>query len=222
MDFTQALETDFIAQNHPLFLQLARRLNLTITEENETEILQALAKWMQCILTTPLMAENPLCFAQIKMQDRLNEMEFFFKITHKFNATKFNKLLANYHHLKTEPLELGAFKGMMHGFIDLVFRHEGKYYLVDYKSSFLGASYKAYQNERLQEKMQSEHYDWQYLIYCVALHRYLKMRLPNYQYTQDFGGVIYPFLRGMNGTPSQGVYFDKPEEALIVGLEELF
>ena len=56
----------------------------------------------------------------------------------------------------------------------------------------------------------------------VALHRYLKTRLPHYDYNRDFGGVVYAFLREMNGSPQSGIFFDKPDWQLIQQLEELF
>ena len=56
----------------------------------------------------------------------------------------------------------------------------------------------------------------------VALHRYLKTRLPHYDYNRDFGGVVYAFLRGMNGSSQSGIFFDKPDWQLIQQLEELF
>ncbi|VEI45150.1 exodeoxyribonuclease V subunit beta [Actinobacillus equuli] len=47
----------------------------------------------------------------------------------------------------------------------------------------------------------------QYLLYTLALHRYLRVRLgEQYEYERDFGGVAYLFLRGMNGTPNSGVF----------------
>lgn len=57
--------------------------------------------------------------------------------------------------------------------------------------------------------MLHSHYDWQYLIYTLALHRYLKNVLPRYDYDRNFGGVFYLFLRGMNGEPQSGVFYDR-------------
>jgi exodeoxyribonuclease V beta subunit len=36
------------------------------------------------------------------------------------------------------PLDFRQVRGMLKGFIDLVFRHNGRYYLLDYKSNWLG------------------------------------------------------------------------------------
>ena len=165
---------------------------------------------------------------QISRKNALRELQFYLQVNQKFSAKKFNLLLEKYHHLKSNPLISYEFNGMLRGFIDLVFRHQGKYYIVDYKSNFLGSLAADYAPSALTQTMLNSHYDWQYLLYCVALHRYLKSRDPDYQYERHFGGVIYAFLRGMNGQTvppgqnGQGIIFDKPDVRLIEGLEELF
>ncbi len=92
-------------------------------------------------------------------------------------------------------------KGMMHGFIDLIFQSDGKFYVCDYKSSHLGDSFNDYQEEHLLINIEGNYYDLQYLIYSLALHRYLKVQLPDYQAEQHFGGVFYLYLRGMSDQP---------------------
>ena len=71
--------------------------------------------------------------------------------------------------------------------------------------------------------------DRQYLIYAVALRRYLKARLPGFDSTRDFGGVYYLFVRGMPGetanpaesAPPTGVYVARPPENLLQALDQL-
>jgi exodeoxyribonuclease V beta subunit len=70
--------------------------------------------------------------------------------------------------------------------------------------------------------MAHEHYYLQYLIYTVAVHRYLSVRLENYSYERHFGGVAYMFLRGLNEEGTTGIYFDKPDSKLITALDECF
>ena len=106
--------------------------------------------------------------------------------------------------------------------MDLVFCHNGNYYLVDYKSNFLGVEPQNYVGKSLEQAMLANHYDWQYLFYTLALHRYLQQRDENYHYETHFGGVFYCFLRGMNGENQDGVFFDKPDYALIQALENVF
>lgn len=199
-----------------LIEQLQQHLQL-----NE-EWFMTLKQWFNDILHTPLLpnSEQNICFANIKEKDCLRELQFYLHNEHAFDVAKFNQLLRQHHHLPSQPLLAHDSKGLLRGFIDLVFRHAGKYYIVDYKSNLLGTHFSCYQQEALQQAMLDNHYDWQYLIYCVALDRYLRQRHPNYDYEQHFGGVIYAFLRGMDG--QQGVFFDRPTAQLIEELGKLF
>ncbi|MBS2694220.1 hypothetical protein KFY51_30350, partial [Salmonella enterica subsp. enterica serovar 1,4,[5],12:i:-] len=89
-------------------------------------------------------------------------------------------------------------QGMLKGFIDLVFCWQGKYYLLDYKSNWLGEDSSAYTRPAMEQAMAEHRYDLQYQLYTLALHRYLRHRLPDYDYRRHFGGVIYLFLRGVD------------------------
>lgn len=112
---------------------------------------------------------------------------------------------------------------MLKGFIDLVFRHEGRYYLLDYKSNWLGESAEAYTREAMAAAMQSHRYDLQYQLYTLALHRYLRHRIAGYDYERHFGGVIYLFLRGVEADNSQqGIFTTRPDAALISQMDALF
>ena len=86
----------------------------------------------------------------------------------------------------------------MKGFIDLVFRYQGRYFLVDYKSNHLGPNLSHYGPEALAECMDSHQYHLQALIYTLALHRFLQSRIVGYSYETHFGGVYYLFLRAMH------------------------
>lgn len=181
-----------------------------------------LKQWFEAIYHSPLLAGESLSLAQIQPQDCLKEMQFYLKLSKNFDAAGFNRALSQYHPYPSQALIFERLKGMLRGFIDLVFRHNGKYYILDYKSNLLGNQAENYQPDRLPAVMQQGFYDWQYLLYSLALHRYLCQRDPHYQYERDFGGVIYTFLRGMNGQDQTGVFFDKPDWRLIQALEELF
>jgi exodeoxyribonuclease V beta subunit len=123
----------------------------------------------------------------------------------------------------SELRELGfdALHGYMRGFIDLVFRHQGRFYIVDYKSNWLGPQAEHYGPEPLARAMADHHYYLQYHLYVVAVHRYLSLRVPDYDYDSHFGGVYYLFLRGMAPEhPAQtGVFFDRPRRALLDTLD---
>ena len=112
---------------------------------------------------------------------------------------------------------------MLKGFIDLVFRHDGRYYLLDYKSNYLGENGEAYTPQAMAQAMQAHRYDLQYQLYTLALHRYLRHRIADYDYERHFGGVIYLFLRGVDGEAGQqGIFTTRPDPALITAMDALF
>ncbi|AKX54495.1 hypothetical protein AKN90_01275 [Thiopseudomonas alkaliphila] len=86
---------------------------------------------------------------------------------------------------------------MFKGFIDLTFEHQGQYYVADYKSNWLGEDDTAYTQAAMQSAILQHRYDLQYVLYLLALHRLLKLRLPNYDYDQHIGGAVYLFVRGL-------------------------
>ncbi|TVQ90652.1 MAG: exodeoxyribonuclease V subunit beta [Chromatiaceae bacterium] len=114
--------------------------------------------------------------------------------------------------------------GLMKGYIDLVFRHQGRFYLVDYKSNHLGDHADAYAPAELDAAMTAHRYRLQYLIYLVALQRWLRRRLPDYDPARHLGGVFYLFLRGLHPAtgPARGVVHDCPAPALINALDGAF
>ena len=188
-------------------------------DETFTEPLQ---NWLQQISHTPLSNEIGIALADLANKDCIKEMPFYLAIREHFDVEAFNHALKAHHHLPSEPLQFEQIQGIVRGSIDLVFRHNGKYYLVDYKSNFLGSTLADYNQEALKKEMLHSHYDWQYLIYTLALHRYLQSVVPDYDYARDFGGVFYLFLRGMNGEPESGVFYDCPSVELITELDGVF
>lgn len=117
----------------------------------------------------------------------------------------------------------GTLQGLMQGFIDLVVEHQGRYWVLDYKTNRLGSGAADYAPTRLAEAVRRGHYDLQYLIYLVALHRHLRVHLADYQPSVHLGGAQYLFLRGMNGRDAAtGVFVDRPAPGLIESLDRLF
>ena len=107
-------------------------------------------------------------------------------------------------------------QGFLKGFIDLIFRFEGRYHVVDWKSNLLGNRAEDYAQEAMQCAIQESCYDLQYYIYTVALDKYLRQRLSDYDYDQHFGGVHYVFLRGLApDRPELGVFHDRPSAGAI-------
>lgn len=117
-----------------------------------------------------------------------------------------------------ERLTFDSLQGYLKGFIDLTFEFEGLWYILDYKSNWLGPNASYYGGERLQQAIAGEHYYLQYLIYLIALRRFLRQRLADFE-DSKLGGAWYLFLRGM---PEAGVHFARPNDALLDALDSLF
>jgi exodeoxyribonuclease V beta subunit len=191
---------------------------------------ETVTRMVQNILSAPLDLANPdLVLSRISAHERLNEMEFNIPLD-LLSSGKLRSILKSY--LRTpfpkmtagilEELGFSPVSGYMKGFIDLIFCFQGCYYLIDWKSNFLGDDLTDYATERLKETMWREGYILQYLLYVVALHRYLGFRLKDYQYPRHFGGVFYVFLRGVDPLhgPKYGVYQDLPDESLVRALSD--
>ena len=138
-------------------------------------------------LQTPLeRIGGPLC--TIPPQDRLHEIEFHY------------------------PEHLGASnraeEGFITGFMDLLFRANGRYYLVDFKTNLLAG----YGADQLARSMDEADYHRQYRLYLHAVARWLKrVQGPRSKVEQQLGGVYYLYVRGMNGLDeSAGVFFHEP------------
>ena len=114
--------------------------------------------------------------------------------------------------------------GFLRGFVDLVVEHAGRWYIIDYKSNWLGPAPEDYAPAAVATAMRSSAYSLQYLLYLVALHRYLDLKLPGYDYEHHVGGVFYLFVRGMDPAAGmeRGVWFDRPAASFVHGLDRLF
>ena len=150
------------------------------------------------------------------------EMEFCFEARQV--AVEQLDALVTRHTLAARPrprLAADQLNGMLKGYIDLVFEHDGRYYIADYKSNWLGAGDAFYTHEAMDAAIRQHRYDLQYALYLLALHRLLKSRLPGYDYDTHVGGALYLFLRGL-GAATAGVHFERPERQLIEALDALF
>ena len=120
----------------------------------------------------------------------------------------------------------GMLAGYLKGFIDLVFECDGRFWIVDWKSNHLGERREDYAGPGLVAAMDHHLYVLQALIYTLALHRYLRLRLAGYDYERDVGGALYLFLRGVrpdwrDGAHGAGVHLVRPPLALITALDAL-
>jgi exodeoxyribonuclease V beta subunit len=183
------------------------------------------AAMMERVLTAPLNESGGLSLHRIAPDRRLTELEFYYPVAG-LTCEGLQRVLSVHgftvarHREEIERLSFAPTRGYMKGFIDLVFEAEGRYYLVDYKSHWLGNTAEAYRVEALHQVMAHERYDLQYLIYTLAVHRYLRLRLPGYDYDTHFGGVLYLFVRGIDSAfPTHGIFHDRPAKHLIEALD---
>ncbi|WP_112837319.1 exodeoxyribonuclease V subunit beta [Providencia rustigianii] len=185
------------------------------------EMLQA---WLNAILTVPL-ADDELCLSALLPQDRLDEMQFYLPIDSLLSAKDVDAVTHQHDPLskRCPPLNFEQVQGILKGFIDLTFCWKGKFYLLDYKSNYLGEDASFYTQEAMAEAMIDHRYDLQYQLYSLALHRFLQHRMPNYDYETHFGGVYYLFLRGIDSANSKnGIFFYRPTLAFITEFNQLF
>ncbi len=128
---------------------------------------------------------------------------------------------------RLETLGRGEVHGYLTGFVDLIFPHGERWYLIDWKSNYLGPNTEAYDRDGLWRAMSHHHYVLQYHLYLLALHRFLRQRLAGYDYQRHVAGAFYVFLRGLetppaaSQDPATGWYADAPPRALIEALDEL-
>ncbi|GAA6173373.1 exodeoxyribonuclease V subunit beta [Colwellia sp. KU-HH00111] len=198
-----------------------------------------LVAWLDDIVSTPLISNQnntkPFSLHDIPLHQTLRESEFYFPMA-QANVAQLEELLTDHRNTGVDAEREGlvntvrlpsyqSLKGMMHGFIDLVFEHNGKYYVCDYKSSHLGDDFSDYNQQALRGNIEKNYYDLQYLIYSLALHRFLQQKIPDYRPDIHFGGIYYLYLRGMTADENHqgaGVYFREIPATELCKLDDIF
>ncbi|HBZ57921.1 MAG TPA: hypothetical protein DEO49_02050, partial [Sutterella sp.] len=175
--------------------------------------------------------------SSVPMRDRFSELEFDLyagepapgrELLTERRLIEALKILCRAH--RTDPgytpeyLAPGAIRGIVKGFIDLFFFARGRYWVIDWKSNRVSGSARGYTQSALSAEMQRHGYRLQYLIYLVAVMRFLKARLgPGCDVYGRMGGALYLFIRGVRpDAPGQGVVFDRPRRAVLECLDDLF
>ena len=161
-------------------------------------------------------------FRLAEVKHPIAEMEFHLPLNG-LDRVSLGRCFAAHGYSHGIPKGTSKIDGFLHGFIDVVARHGERWYVMDYKSNWLGANIDTYFAKALQEAMDAHGYHLQYLFYLTALHRFLRLRLPNYDYERHIGGVFYLFVRGMSpDMPGHGVYRDAPTRACIEAIDACF
>ncbi|MFC4764940.1 exodeoxyribonuclease V subunit beta [Dyella koreensis] len=186
---------------------------------------ETLSRWLPSLLRMPLPLADDRMLALGDLRRTTSyraELEFWFA-AHRVDTTVLDRLVTA-HTLEARPrlpLLRDQLNGMLKGFIDLLFEHDGRYYVVDYKSNWLGPDASAYTAEAMRDSVLRERYDLQYAIYTLALHRQLRVRLPDYDYDRHIGGVLYLYLRGVDAQ-GHGVHRERLPRQLIEAMDVLF
>ncbi|WP_319781399.1 exodeoxyribonuclease V subunit beta [Oceanisphaera sp. IT1-181] len=224
-----AAAESFNGESLALTEQIARRCEL----RGLNDWAEPLTVWLGQLLRTPLAGTGllsgsglnesepappqlPVCLNALTTYQP--ELEFWLEAS-QVNVRVLDSLVqkAVLPHIVRAELLPDTLNGMFKGFIDLVFEYQGRYFVVDYKSNWLGAADEDYTQTAMIEQIVKHRYDLQYVLYLLALHRQLKLRLPDYDYDLHMGGAIYWFIRH-----PQGQYFERPPKALIESLDDLF
>lgn len=211
-------------------------------EDTKNEKIVALSQWLYDILNANLLPKakdgNQVKLSNLKALDCARELDYFLPCKD-FKVRVLNGICHDFYESEVKAFEMlsvpelpdlkkSNFKGYMNGSLDLVAKFGTetgpKFYMIDYKSNYLGNSFSQYTQQKILKSIFESRYDVQILFYSLALYRFLKTTLPNFSYEKDFGGVMYLYLRGMNSfdTRSPGQFYVKPSEALIERLDRLF
>lgn len=198
--------------------QIARRCQL----RGLTAWIEPIADWLLDLVRRPLALGEGGAVALAQLASYQPELEFWFEARH-VDVRRLDALVQEYvlPGMARPALSRDTLNGMFKGFIDLAFEHDGRYYVVDYKSNWLGEDDAAYTAEAMQRAVAAQRYDLQYVLYLLALHRQLQVRLSDYDYDRHMGGALYLFLRGSRAD-GQGIHHARPPRVLIEALDALF
>lgn len=184
----------------------------------------ALVDWLDDIIHTPL-AASAVPLVNIKYNQKVAELGFNLRLNQHLSFSDLNALF----HQFDIPLQLQSQEvntmvwQYLKGEIDLVYQHGTHFFIVDYKSNYLGHDFDSYNPSALYDAMTTHSYWLQASIYQVALHRYLKLRLANYDINTHLGAVEYAFLRGMSPKHDiRGRLVKQFDSAFILALDDMF
>lgn len=204
-----------------LWQDLLIKYQESFPEEQEAEysLYHAVAIWLQEILNTPLYQGFRL--NQLQPEHYLSECPFYLALSDRVLAMKrIQQLFAEYGMEMPELLEARSAR-YLNGSIDLVYFDGQRYHIADYKSNYLGENLADYSGASIAQSMSLASYWLQAGLYLVALHRYLKVKMQNYDIEQHLGGATYLYLRGMNGEAEQGYYYWQPSTEFVLRLDAI-
>jgi exodeoxyribonuclease V beta subunit len=154
----------------------------------------SIIKILYSILSTPIDSAG-FKLSDINNKDRLNEVEFYFKTDESTSR-------------KPTGIRQWA-SSFMHGFIDMIFIKDKRYFFADWKTNYIEEGYLA---DSIRKNMIESNYTIQFSIYTQAVILWLKRAVQGFSYHEHFGGIYYFYLRGMDPNhPGQGIFFHRPD-----------
>ncbi|ODM00232.1 exonuclease V subunit beta [Acinetobacter pittii] len=220
-DWVSEIRRRFKNDYSSLWQDLLNKYNESFPEQEDAENLlyQSVAEWLKDILQTPL--DQGFRLNQLKQEQYLSEFPFYLALSDRVLAmTRIQQLFAEYGLNMPELLEARSAR-YLNGSIDLVYFDGQRYHIADYKSNYLGDDLADYRSDSIAQSMSLASYWLQAGLYLVALHRYLQVKMQDYQIEQHLGGATYLYLRGMNGEAEQGYYYWQPSIEFILRLDAI-
>ncbi len=215
----KAMQKTAAVHAHAIEPHLEHALQRWIQHCEEDVLLSLMQAWLKQILATPLSANFQL--NQLNHGSYLTEFPFYLALADQaFPIHAVQQLFAE-QGIVLQALNPAHTARYLIGSIDLVYFDGQRYHIADYKSNYLGDDLQHYQKAGIENSMSEANYWLQAGLYLVALHRYLKHKLQNYQMAEHLGGATYLYLRGMNSTAQQGYQLWKPNDEFILQLDQL-
>ena len=223
-------EIDFTVKPAPLDLIITKLEKYSPWwQRPEEKAITAIAYSIQESVNTLLdhSIDGTIKLSSISLQQRMTEPEFLLRGEHFCLSILANILQHNppphlpEHYLTSlQGLSTQQLSGYLTGFVDLIFEHDGKFHILDWKTNRIPSNDQA----GLSAVMAEHHYYLQYHLYALALDRYLANRLKeHYDPEQHLGNIYYIFLRGVDpDLPQSGVFFDQFSRARLTSLQSAY
>lgn len=189
--------------------------NFVLSDDAKTSV----ANWLQEVLGEPFAASKAVYWQLGVCQ---HELGF---VLGDFANTQMHSLVQIFNDHSPFELHMGYDNksyGYLCGSIDLVYEHCGRFYVVDFKSNYLGADCASYDEASMSRAMSEHHYWLQAALYQLALHRFLKVRLIGYMGNEDkhLGAVEFVFLRGAGQGGGMGRLVWEVPLSLVLAMDE--
>ncbi len=220
---TTRFKSDVEFDSPQMLQKLIKQLGPTGNEEQDIEnVVNLMHEWYSQIIHTPL--HDGFSLSQLQDGEYRSEMDFHMSLADR--ALGIRKIRTLFESLQESDLNIQDLNDVftaryLTGSIDLVYFDGQRYHIADYKSNFLGESTAQYDSQHIRESMSHSSYWLQAALYLVALHRYLKVVMKDYDMRQHLGGASYLYLRGMDGQSNAGVHYWKPDDVFIEKLDEI-